>query len=168
MEYGAAYIRGSKNLDDDNISMLSTSGNPAPYQPYRPNDHNRRRSSVSSAHSHSSWIVSPSLQHALPPLHESSRHVSASIFGTRAALDMPYQEPVAMASPTHFRSMSIESQVAPPKPDNQVTDPQSPKARKYFRHPRHFLEPWRPGFWKRFPWWGFGALFWAVLCTYIP
>lgn len=149
------------------MSMISMSGNPIPYQPYRPDDHDRRRSSASSSQSHTSWIVSPGLQHALPPLHNSSGHMSASIFGARATLDMPYQEPVAMASSTHFQPMNIETQSAPPTPEEQVLDAQSPTPRKYFRHPRHFLEPWRPGFWRRFPWWGFGALFMVVLCMYM-
>jgi hypothetical protein len=164
MEYGTAYIRGSKDLNDDNVSMLSMSGHPAPYQPYRPSDNNRRRSSASSSQSHTSWIASPSLQQALPPLRHSSGRMSASVFGTRATLDMPYQEPVDMENSTHFRSMSIENHLALPKLEEQATDAQNPEARTYFRHPRHFLEPWRPRFWKRFPWWGFGALFVVVLC----
>ncbi|KAF2793182.1 hypothetical protein K505DRAFT_306284 [Melanomma pulvis-pyrius CBS 109.77] len=161
MEYGAVYLRASRNVEEDAVSMLSTSGNPGPYQAYRPD--NRRRSSESSSQSHTSCAVSPTLQQSLPPLHESYGHMGASIFGSRAALDMPYQEPVAMEDSTQFRTTIMEEQS--PKPEVQATVLEGPNVRQYFRHPRHILEPWKPGFWIRFPWWGFGALFTVVLLT---
>jgi hypothetical protein len=36
--------------------------------------------------------------------------------------------------------------------------------RRYFRHPRHIPEPWISGFWIRFPWLGFAAIFFIVMC----
>ncbi|KAF2710105.1 hypothetical protein K504DRAFT_404968 [Pleomassaria siparia CBS 279.74] len=168
MEYGASYNRASKNLDEDTVSILSPPTNPSPYQPYRPDSD--RRSSNSSSHSinHTSWIVSPALQDALPPLGETPGGMGSSIFGSRAALNMPYQEPVyqlpSERTPSHrqSQSQSFNTFIQTPEPQPQPT---SPKSRTYFRHPRHILEPWRSGVWIRFPWYGFGALFAVVLLT---
>ena len=149
---------------DDRVSMLAMSDAPSSYRAFQPNS--RRRSSVSSTHSHKSWIVSPTLQHALPPLATSSPHIGASIFAPSPALDGPWQEPI-WPQPV---SMSDSPQTRPLNGGtSQLDDPaevtESPKGRRYFRHPRHILEPWKPGFWTRFPWWGFSALFLVILCN---
>ncbi|KAL1593134.1 hypothetical protein SLS60_010741 [Paraconiothyrium brasiliense] len=90
----------------------------------------------------------------------------STVFGDSARSQSPYQEQVAWANSTHFRSAPAET-----KPQMVQTtfltkdDETPPPSRTYFRHPRHMLEPWTPGIWIRFPWWGAGALFLVVLLT---
>ncbi|KAJ4351403.1 uncharacterized protein N0V89_006745 [Didymosphaeria variabile] len=89
-----------------------------------------------------------------------------SVFGNSARSQSPYQEQVAWANSTQFRSVPAET-----KPQMVQTtfltkdDEAPPPSRTYFRHPRHMLEPWTTGVWIRFPWWGAGALFLVVLLT---
>lgn len=166
MEYGAAYLRPERTDDDDSASMLV--GNRASqYQPYRPE---HRRQSSDAAPARLSWNVSPiALQQSLPPMpstNESPSNMTPSLFSSRAVLSSPYQESIAWERSTIFRSTRPES----PKPEGVATTAMIPEteryneARRYFRHPRHIPEPWRTGFWLRFPWLGFGALFSVLLC----
>ncbi|KAF2185841.1 hypothetical protein K469DRAFT_157361 [Zopfia rhizophila CBS 207.26] len=169
MEYGTGFLRTTRTTDDDTVSMLSATNQPSPHHAYSP-EHSRE-SSASSIADRSSWAVSPvALQQALPPAppeQESSGGIGASIFGSRAVLDTPYQETVAFGAARQSRSARPDS----PKPEAQATvsavpesDP-PPQSRRYFRHPRHILEPWTSGFWIRFPWLGFGALLGVILLT---
>ena len=169
MEYGKSYLRATRPSDDDGISMLSTGGDATQYQAYHP-DHRRQSSPEPSIPDRLSWTVSPvALQQSLPlptpSSNESSTNMRPSIFGSRAVIDSPFQEPVAWANSTNFQQ-ARES----PKPEiwstvQPIPGPNHPsESRRYFRHPRHILEPWSMGFWKRFPWFGFGALFGVLLC----
>lgn len=192
MEYGAAYLRPRNNSNDDADSILS--GNrESQYIPYRP-EHRRQSSdaaaprvswSTSPVANHSpltnhslltNHSPSPSLsqaaalQQCLPPLQPPADTrqsvMSSSLFGSRAVLDSPYHETVAWERSTHFQS----TRPASPKPELQpvitiTPESESPReARRYFRHPRHIPEPWRSGFWLRFPSMGFSALFLILLC----
>jgi hypothetical protein len=177
-EYGSAYVRASRVVDDDErVSILSTpERQQSRYQPYRP-VHLRRSSSTSpTLERAASWVVSPiTMQEAFPsgqptarPLPSPLPQMEPSLFGNRPVLDAPYQEPVAWANSTNFDATPQGA----PKPTVQgttfvVTEESPPQnSRRYFRHPRHILEPWNPGFWRRFPWWGFGALLFIILCKY--
>ncbi|KAF2686755.1 hypothetical protein K458DRAFT_363048 [Lentithecium fluviatile CBS 122367] len=156
-------------MDDDQVSILSSpERQQSQYQPYRPAHLRKSTSESSSTERPPSWMVSPvALQQAIPPEQPAARplpsplpHMESTLFGNRAVLDTPYQEPVAWANSTYFRSTSQEV----PKPDFRsstfvIREESLPRdSRRYFRHPRHILEAWKPGFWLRFPWWGFGAL----------
>lgn len=178
MEYGSAYLRASGTIEEDTISMLSAPELTSQYHVYHP-DHSRNSSNSSedSTANRASWSLSPThLQQSLPPLPPASGpspspHMRPSIFGNRAALESPYQEPVAWANSTHFRSTSAEE----PKPEARAAVfvvsenvlPPPKETRQYFRHPRHIPEPWKAGFWLRFPRLGFGALFLVVVCKYL-
>lgn len=177
--YGAAYARASKAFDNGPVSPLSTSErSPSQYQPYRPTPHYKPSSETSPARV-PSWTISPvelqQLQEAIPPDHQSSEplpspqpHMEPSLFGSRAVLDTPYQEPVAWANSTTFRSTLQET----PKPTLSrssfvVTEEEIPRnSRRYFRHPRRIPTPWETGFWLRFPWWGLGSLVVILMCEY--
>ena len=166
MEYGAAYLRPQSNSDDDAVSMLSEH-RASQYQPYRL-EHRRQSSSLSN--SPATLGVSPvALSQSLPPMPGSDAPYSPlrpSVFGSRAVLNEPFTEPTAWEQSTQFRSNRPES----PKPEVQPTvtalsQSGPPRSnRRYFRHPRHIPEPWRTGFWVRFPWRGFAALFTILLC----
>ena len=169
MAHGAAYPPRSKSSEDDRASMISepTDSTYQPYQPYRPARHQRQSSNVSQLRA--SWAPG-ALQQSLPPLSSPNRAstVSASIFGSRAALTSPFLDSVAWESSTNFRAQVPDS----PKQGSQLNVAplsalESPsEGRRYFRHPRHIPEPWNSGYWKRFPWWGFGATFLVILCGY--
>ncbi|KAJ4305897.1 hypothetical protein N0V90_001430 [Kalmusia sp. IMI 367209] len=173
LEYGSAYVRASRQGEEDSVSMLSPTDPQSPeqtqYQPLRPTD--RRKSSEDSTPDGTpSWLVSPiQLQESIP--YEQHRVSSPtltmgfSVFGGNTASETPYQEQVAWANSTQFRTTQE------PKPQMVQTtfaageDEVPPPSRKYFRHPRHMLEPWTTGVWMRFPWWGFGALSLVLLLT---
>lgn len=175
MEYGSAYLRASRPADDDSVSMLPTEPqNQSQYQAYRPDAH-RNSSSEDSTYRTPSWLVSPVEDSQQPPSLEQptvapspSPGLRPSIFGTGANPESPYQEQVAWANSTHFRPSTQEG----PKPATLQTsfviteDNLQREARRYFRHPRHILEPWNTGFWVRFPWCGFGAIFLILMCKY--
>lgn len=173
MDYGSGYLRATRNVEDDRVSMLSAHATPSQYQPYNPN--HSRDSSEDSLQGRPSFSVSPvALQQSLsplsplPPQQDFTRGPGASLFESRAILNQPYQAPVAYENAAPFRP----AETAGTKPDfTTVIDlgtgsetPNGP-SRRYFRHPRHILEPWRPGFWFRFPKWGIGALIGVMLCT---
>lgn len=118
-----------------------------------------------------SWLVSPP-QPQDPVLHEQHRVSSPvpkmgfSVFGDSARSQSPYQEQVAWANSTQFKSAPAESKPQMVQVTSLTTDDETPPpSRKYFRHPRHMLEPWMAGIWIRFPWSGAGALFLTVLLT---
>ncbi|KAF2452190.1 hypothetical protein P171DRAFT_426568 [Karstenula rhodostoma CBS 690.94] len=167
---GSPYARASRQAEEDSVSMLLPVGATSPEQPH-PN--NRRKSSSGDGMSQRtpSWLISPpEPQDALP--HEQRRvsspppNMGFSVLGDSARSQSPYQEQVAWANSTQFRSAPAES-----KPQMVQTillatvDETPPSSHKYFRHPRHMLEPWMNGVWMRFPWWGAGALFLIVLLT---
>ncbi|KAF2005703.1 hypothetical protein P154DRAFT_571000 [Amniculicola lignicola CBS 123094] len=173
MEYGAAYLRATKDDDDDGSNMLSAQRSPSQYLPYRPEATHSRRSSASSMNDRSSWAISPvALQQSLPPLpfqNESAVNRGSGLFQSRAVLDAPYQEPVAWANSTNFRTSVRPESPKIERQDSALTMTATvdaiPPPRQYFRHPRHILEPWKTGVWVRFPWCGFGALIGIVLLT---
>ena len=167
MEYGSAYLRPRKDSDDDGTSMLSSPAEASQYQANRPEQRRQSSSSQYSLPSRSSWIV---LQQALPPMsstNDNRTSVRPSLFSSRANIDTVYTEQVAWANSTNFQTSNARTES--PKPEiittvNRRSEPGSPKqTRKYFRNLRHVSEPWSTGFWKRFPWAGFGALFVVVL-----
>jgi hypothetical protein len=166
MDYGSAYLRPQRNSDDDAVSMLSEQ-RASQYQPYRPG-HGRRSSELSN--SPASWSVSPvALSQSLPPLPGSDspyNAMGASVFGSRAVLDAPFQEPTAWEQSTQFRSNRPPSPKPELQPSITIRSDSIPQreSRRYFRHPRHIHEPWKAGFWIRFPWRGFAALFTVLLC----
>jgi hypothetical protein len=89
-----------------------------------------------------------------------------SVFGNIARSQSPYQEQVAWANSTQFRSTPAASKPQMVQTTFLATDDETPPPpSKYFRHPRHMLEPWITGVWMRFPWLGSGALLLIVLLT---
>ncbi|KAF2269829.1 hypothetical protein CC78DRAFT_240507 [Lojkania enalia] len=170
MEYGAAYIRTTRISDGDGVSMLSTTGIPSKYQPYHP-ENQQQPSSEASTQSRLSWLVSPaSLQQSLPPIpsgNDTPGNLRPSVFGSRAVINAPFEEPASWANQANFRPARTDG----PKPEPLINALRASESfpnneiRQYFRHPRHILEPWTTGFWVRFPWHGFGALFAVVLLT---
>ncbi|KAF2643901.1 hypothetical protein P280DRAFT_546780 [Massarina eburnea CBS 473.64] len=128
-----------------------------------------------------SWIISAiDLQKALPPQSAmdtestpQSPGMRPSIFGTRDTPQEPYQESVAWANSTDFnpaisQNPPIETfgkqEGGPTVSALQERDTRR-DSRQYFRHPRRILEPWKTGFWRRFPFWGFASLLIILLLT---
>ena len=162
MEYGAAYLRPQRNSNEDGTPMLRQSQ----YQPYRAEHHRHSSDAVPAS---SQWIVSPIAQPGtplMPPANEIASAPSPTL--VRAALDAPYQEPAAWEY-SIYTNVNDRPTRDNPKPkvhttSNSIAETDSLReSRRYFRHPRHIPTPWKPGFWIRFPWLGFGAISMIVL-----
>lgn len=185
---GDAYARASAKYDEeDTASILSMTENPqySRYEAYHPG-HQRNVSSHNTVASRPpSWLVSAAhLQQSLPMEQlgnppspgisepEPSPGMRPSIFGTKDLPQAPYQESVAWANSTHFKPSTgeratVESVQAPRRasiPPLQRESHARKDSRQYFRHPRHIHEPWKAGTWNRFPIYGYGALFFILLC----
>ena len=163
MEYGSSYTRSQRSSDDDGAAMLRDSQ----YQAYNP-EHRRHSSDALSPSSR--WNVSPIVRSTTQTARRTSQAISAtSPVNLTAALDAPHQEPAAWEYAT-YTSPIERSSSGIPKPEAQTSFTSLPGtdsargSRQYFRHPRHIPAPWKPGFWIRFPWLGFGAVLSILLC----
>ncbi|CAI6332264.1 unnamed protein product [Periconia digitata] len=187
--YGDAYARASTKYDaDDTASILSMTETLqySQYQAYHPGHERNIPSNSTDASRPPSWILSAmNLQQSLPPEQmadppspsisepERSPGMRPSIFGTRDLPQIPYQESVAWANSTRFKSTAEDrapiGTIQKLEPTNinhfQRETYVRKDSRQYFRSPRHINEPWKSGTWKRFPIWGFGALFMVLLFT---
>ncbi|OAG09483.1 uncharacterized protein CC84DRAFT_1137177 [Paraphaeosphaeria sporulosa] len=168
--YGSPYSRASRQNEEDLVSMLSPVETTTPEQSY-PINHRKPSSEDGMSQRTPSWLVSPPEPQDLG-LYEQQRvssptpNMGFSVFGDRARSQSPYQEQVAWANSTQFRSAPAEPKPQMVQTTFLTTDEEAPpQSHRYFRHPRHMLEPWMAGVWIRFPWWGAGALFLVVLLT---
>jgi hypothetical protein len=168
--HGSPYARSSRQNDEDSVSMLSPMGATSPEQP---SPINRRKSSSEDGMSQRtpSWLI-PSAEPQESTIYEQHQVSSPtltmgySVLGNSARSQSPYQEQVAWANSTQFRSTPAASKPQMVQTTFVATDDEIPlPPRKYFRHPRHMLEPWMTGVWMRFPWWAAGALFLFLLLT---
>ncbi|KAF2733936.1 hypothetical protein EJ04DRAFT_524062 [Polyplosphaeria fusca] len=163
-EYGSAYLRASGEPNGE--GLVSPVHDASQYRPFRPSQ--QRQSSDENIEMNRLSGVSPiDLQQSLPPMplnSEPSSDMRPSIFDSRATINFPYRESVAWANSTDFGPARHTSPPPQPQPTTAAPRSDTPNdGRKYFRHPRHMLEPWKIGFWARFPWIGFGALFSVLL-----
>lgn len=158
------YTRASRQGEEDSISML-------PHVEPTGFDSEKKISLDDEIYQcPPTWHVSPTQPQTSvsPGDRRISRPVMGfSVFGSDAASETVYQEQVAWANSTHFRSQpstSAKPQMAPTV-SLSTTDEESSPNHRYLRKPRHMLEPWMTGVWIRFPWWGFGALILVLLLT---
>lgn len=173
LAYNSTYIRAPQYGDEDSVSMLSEPTSPEQSQRLPPGATDRRKSSSEDGMSQRvpSWLEPPtqpqeSNLYNQRQVNSPIPNMGFSVFGDRTRSISPYQEQVAWANSTHFTSTPAEPKPQMVQTTFLATATEAPPAsRKYFRHPRHMLEPWTSGVWARFPWWGFGNLFLVVLLT---
>lgn len=145
------YDQEIRQGDEDSISILTSVESSRPGQTEKSSD-------ASNTHRNSSIDDTPSYH---PP------QMGYSVFGNNTVSSELYQEQVAWANCTQFGTPAPA--VAGPQMMQTTyfrkADVTPSPSRDYFRLPRHMLEPWVTGFWLRFPWWGFGAIFLILLLT---
>ncbi|KAH7386019.1 hypothetical protein BKA66DRAFT_67582 [Pyrenochaeta sp. MPI-SDFR-AT-0127] len=195
MQYGHSYRHASQDFENVNhhrsdsndeatTAMLSRAAPTSQYEAYRPPiqyetvpGRNRLSMSISPLSAHTSTVpaflpISSASSAFLSPSEPQQSQSSppspgfrARLFGGRDGSNMPYQENVAWANSTQFRTaaskgteQNYEIQTV------EALDADRP-SKQYFRSARHFHEPWRPGVWVPLPGKGLGALGLVVLWT---
>lgn len=108
------------------------------------------------------------LSHSEPQHYQSappSPGFRARLFGSRGSDNVPYQENVAWANSTQFRTATSHGAEQGYEIQPVETIEANRPSKQYFRNPRHYREPWRSGLWLRLPGKGLGALGLVVLLT---
>ena len=170
---GSVYARASRQGDEDSVSMLShvdLSPEQPQYVEFQADDGQKSSSDDEMSGRLPTWhLTSTRPRVSMPPENRRASRptMGFSVFGNDVEPETVYQEQVAWANSTRFKSQ-------PPAYSNpqmaqtvslSTTNGGPPISHKYFRQPRHMLEPWTTGLWIRFPWSGFGALILITLLT---